>query len=187
MLTQSVYTRTETCTLEQLGLARTGPKEYALKILRPATQPRPHSAAKLQQWATYILLSSLGIAVGSSIGRFQAPRLRHAPPVLETYEWSLTSDGGIAGRPKGIARALMHNITLYQGTYIIHWWCRGPTPKLADGSSIEQRAFSHELREQGLVVEAHPHLHRYPWAVPDTTPNRSVQAALKRQAFRFHK
>nr|BAP69114.1 RxLR effector candidate protein [Hyaloperonospora arabidopsidis Emoy2] len=44
-----------------------------------------------------------------------------------------------------------------------------------------------DQQEPGLVFEAHPQLHRFPWAVPGTTSNCSISAATKRQAFNFHK
>lgn len=50
-----------------------GANELYLKIPRPANQSRPHSAARLQRWVIFILLSSPGIDVGSSLCRIQAP------------------------------------------------------------------------------------------------------------------
>ena len=187
MLARSVYNRIAACTLDQLSLTRTGPTEYVLTIPRPANQLRPHSTAKLRRWATFLLLSSPGFPVGSSLSRFQAPRLRHATPVLATYVWSLISEGVIAGRPLGVTGAFTQTITLIQGTDGMHWRCGGLIPELANGSPADRQAFSQELQEHGLVFEAHPQLHRFPWAVPDPTPNRFVQAALKQQAFRYHK
>jgi hypothetical protein len=44
-------------------------------------------------------------------------------------------------------------------------------------------------REQdgGIVFNAHPRLHSFPWDVPDTVANKHVLAALKKQAFRRYR
>ena len=52
---------------------------------------------------------------------------------------------------------------------------------LAGGSQDDIRDLRRDLQEQGLVFGAHTQLHRFPCAVPDTTSNRSISAAIKRQ------
>ncbi|CAH0480514.1 unnamed protein product [Peronospora belbahrii] len=53
----------------------------------------------------------------------------------------------------------------------MHWMYTGPIPELADKFSVEGLAFSQELREPGIVFEARPQLHRFPWAGGRTYPS----------------
>ena len=39
------------------------------------------------------------------------------------------------------------------------------------------------MRTWGLIFDAHPQLHWFPWSVLDATPNRNVLRALGVQAF----
>uniref|UniRef100_M4BYI3 RxLR effector candidate protein n=1 Tax=Hyaloperonospora arabidopsidis (strain Emoy2) TaxID=559515 RepID=M4BYI3_HYAAE len=119
MLAKASFQRIEACPLDQL-LERTGSAEFVLTIPRPAHQSKHHSAAKLQRQATDNLLSSPAIAVGTSLRQHLAPRLRHAPPVLSTYAWSLTRSGVIAGRPLDAGRDLQQTIT-HQEDDSVQW------------------------------------------------------------------
>ena len=69
----------------------------------------------------------------------------------------------------------------------MHWRCPGPAIKLSAGLPGGKQTLQQELWENSLAFEAHPLLHRFLWAVPDTTPNRPMTAALQRQAFCFFK
>uniref|UniRef100_M4BTZ7 RxLR effector candidate protein n=1 Tax=Hyaloperonospora arabidopsidis (strain Emoy2) TaxID=559515 RepID=M4BTZ7_HYAAE len=120
MLAKPTFNWIEACPLKQLGLERTGPAKFVVKVPKSANPPRPHSAATLQRWATAVLLASPTIDVRQSIRQHSAPRLRHAPPALSTYIWSLTREGVIAGRPSDDAQDLTQSITLNQGDDGVH-------------------------------------------------------------------
>ena len=56
MLARTEYNRIKDCTLKQLHVSRTGPAEFVLRIPVPQGQLGSHMDAKLQRWATALLL-----------------------------------------------------------------------------------------------------------------------------------
>lgn len=187
MLTRPAYDRIAVCTLARMGITRTGPAEYVITIPRPTHPPRSHSMAKLRRWVTALLLSSPDIPIGSIQGTHIPLRLRHAPTGMAPYAWSYQGGGVIAGRPLDADHDPTQQVNLLRQDDGIHWCSTGPLPVLGINSPNDQQRIGHQLQARGFVFEAHPQLHRFPWSVPDTTSNESVLAALKRQAYEFHK
>uniref|UniRef100_M4B9M4 RxLR effector candidate protein n=1 Tax=Hyaloperonospora arabidopsidis (strain Emoy2) TaxID=559515 RepID=M4B9M4_HYAAE len=59
---------------------------------------------------------------------------------------------------------------MLRGQYGLHWFVEGSIPQLDIFCSIERRTVITAFRKWGLVFEAHPQRHQFPWSVPDVTP-----------------
>ena len=71
---------------------------------------------------------------------------------------------------------------LKQKSYGINWTVEGftVTPlEYWDDVAALQRA----QKDQGLVIEAHPSIHSFPWHAPPNIANRHVLGHIKRQAY----
>ena len=71
---------------------------------------------------------------------------------------------------------------MLQGQDGLHWFVEGSIPQLDICRTVITA-----IRKWGLIFEAHPQLHQFPWSVPDVTPNLSVIKALGAQALRHCK
>ena len=187
IMTRRAYDRIEDSSLARLSISRTGPAEFAILIPKPPHQPHHHSMRKLRRWATALLLSTPAIPIGSRLDAHHPLRMRHAPPGLLPYTWNYQGAGVIEGSTLESGPNPTRRVQLHQLADGIHWRCTGHFPELADGFTAAERTFRSDSQSTVFVFEAHPLLHRFPWSVPDTTPNECVITCLKRQAFAFHK
>ena len=137
--------------------------------------------------ATALLLSSPDLPIGAAFNTRPPLVLRHAPPFKSSYHWNLRAAGIIEDIAMGCAPEVSHSVTMIQGHDGLHWFVKGSVPQLDICCSTERRAVNTAIRKWGLVFEAHPQIHQFPWSVPDVTPNRSVTKAFGAQAFRHCK
>ena len=187
IMTRRAYDRIEDSSLARLSISGTGPAEFSILRPKPPHQPHHYSMRKLRRWATALLLSTPAISIGSRLDAHPPLRLRHAPPGLLPYIWNYKGTGVIEGSTLESGLNPTRRVQLHQLADGIHWKCTRPFPKLTDVFTAAERTPRSDLQTTGFVFEAHPLLHRFPWSVPDTTPNECIITCLKRQAFALHK
>uniref|UniRef100_M4BC86 RxLR effector candidate protein n=1 Tax=Hyaloperonospora arabidopsidis (strain Emoy2) TaxID=559515 RepID=M4BC86_HYAAE len=124
--------------------------------------------------------------MGASLNTPPPLILRHSPPFTASYNWRLTGDGIIRGRPTPSSRSPTRPCTLHQATE----GCTGVFSRVGAGAqrrfAIDILALRRERVTSGLVFEAHPQLHCFPCSVPDVSSNQHITQELGRQAFRRH-
>ena len=54
-------------------------------------------------------------------------------------------------------------------------------------SEVERATWLEQLQQHGVVFNAHPRHHRFPWAVADAVSNASIRTTLSRLSFKLHK
>uniref|UniRef100_M4BXD9 RxLR effector candidate protein n=1 Tax=Hyaloperonospora arabidopsidis (strain Emoy2) TaxID=559515 RepID=M4BXD9_HYAAE len=132
--------------------------------------------------ATALLLSSPDLPIGAAFNTRPPLVLRHAPPFKSSYHWNLRATSIIEGIATGCTQDVSFSVAMLQGQDGLHWFVEGSIPQLDICRTVITA-----IRKWGLIFEAHPQLHQFPWSVPDVTPNLSVIKALGAQALRHCK
>ncbi|EGZ20639.1 hypothetical protein PHYSODRAFT_491350 [Phytophthora sojae] len=107
--------------------------------------------------------------------------LRHEPNLSAPYEWRRIAPETVKGVPR-MGAAAEGAITLLQEPDGINWSdasVHGNREVDRDGADMAEYAAN-----KGIVIEATPLLHGFPWLVPEKVRNKRVLQALKKQPFR---
>ncbi|ETI48447.1 hypothetical protein F443_07523, partial [Phytophthora nicotianae P1569] len=178
-LTRRKYDRIESCTLEELHITRRSERLYTMGI--PFSTETGHSQPKLRRWGIAILTSIPTLTVGSTLRVGTVATLRHPPELRNNYTWIIIN----AHRIRGVSSTSPEESTfeLEQQPNGVHWMTSESTQADVTTKADIVKLQQHEYTGAS-VFQAHPMLHGYPWTVPDSTANRHVLAAIKKQAFK---
>ncbi|ETN10387.1 hypothetical protein PPTG_10525 [Phytophthora nicotianae INRA-310] len=147
----------------------------------PFSAETGHSQPKLRRWGIAILTSIPTLTVGSTLRVGTVATLRHPPELRNNYTWIIIN----AHRIRGVSSTSPEESTfeLEQQPNGIHWMISESTQADATTKADIVQLQQHEYTG-AIVFQAHPMLHGFPWTVPDSTANRHVLAAIKKQAFK---
>eukprot|EP00644_Phytophthora_capsici_P019378 jgi/Phyca11/132495/e_gw1.173.8.1 len=160
----------ENTQIQNLQLQRIGQDTYTVRVPLIPEGVAGHTLAKVERWALAILLSSPRIKVGERVGQPPPVSLRRPPRLRREFNWQVEGTKIIGWATSGEA-----SIQLEQQEDGIHW---------AVTSHINARKDANKLhkRQGGVIFEAHPLLHGYPWKVKTSRTNTKVLWEIKRQA-----
>ena len=108
--------------------------------------------------------------------------LRNPPVLRQAYTRELVAAGAVRGVADTAPDILSRGVMLKQASNGINWTVDDShiaSPEYWPGVAALRRA----QHAHGLVIEAHPSIHSFPWDAPPNIANRHVLRHLKRQPY----
>ena len=180
-LSRTKYDRIRPCSLDELAFERSGPTTYVCHVPLAEGAAKHHTDRKLGRWALAILMGSPSLAIGQTFEVQPTVTLRHPPQLRLSYDWVLDGPGAVRGVARAPPGMSSRGIMLKQEANGINW--------TVDDSDIPPE-YGHDMavlrssqKSLGLVLEAHPSIHSFPWDAPQNVSNRHVLRYLKRQPY----
>ncbi|OWZ07213.1 RxLR effector protein [Phytophthora megakarya] len=201
-LSRAKYDKLQVTSIKGLGIVRKGITTYEMRL--PLVVGKGHTVAKLTRLILAVLLSSPRIGIGEKLGELPPLKLRHAPEDVREVSWTVQADRTVRGtldnggeqilatqRPDGLywdGKVIYPVIgTLDNGSEQILATQR-PDGLYWDGKVIYPEAQALESGGEdlrGMVFEAHPLLHSFPWRANERQGNRHLWAHLKKTVKRW--